>query len=92
MIAAAGDPRGGPLVVNIVAIDALHLERLRLFINMELRQFALSGAVSPAAALRQIFLTLYGARRPLQERRRFLSFAAPLASEFRSKLLQRTKR
>lgn len=79
MIAAAGDPRGGPLVVSIVAVDALHLERLRPFVEMELRRLAFSGAVSPAAALRQIFLALYGARRPLQERRRFFSFAAPLA-------------
>lgn len=56
------------------------LERLSPFIEQELRKLALVGAVSPPAALRQIFIALYGNRhRSPQERRLFLSVTAASA-------------
>lgn len=58
-------------------IERDQLERLSPFIEQELRKLALVGAVSPPAALRQIFIALYGDRhRSPQERRLFLSVTA----------------
>lgn len=55
------------------------LERLAPFIQRELRKQAFLGAVSPPAALRQIFTALHGSGdRSSQKRRLFLSVAAPL--------------
>lgn len=61
-------------------IERDQLERLSPFIEQELRKLALFGAVSPPAALRQIFIALYGNRhRSPQERRLFLSVTATSA-------------
>lgn len=60
-------------------IERNQLERLSPFIEQELRKLALVGAVSPPAALRQIFIALYGDRhRSPPERRLFLSVTAAL--------------
>lgn len=59
-------------------IERDQLERLSPFIEQELRKLALVGVVSPPAALRQIFIALYGNRHRSPERRLFLSVTAPL--------------
>lgn len=61
------------------SIKREQLERLAPLIQQELRKLALRGAVSPPAALRQIFIALYGdPHRGSSDRRVFLSVTAPL--------------
>jgi len=60
-------------------LDATQFARLSPFIRSELRKLALTGAVSAAAALKQVFIQLFGTECSRRDEVRFMLFAAPIA-------------
>lgn len=77
--AVSGSQMACTRLMECKSIEREQLEHLAPFIQQELRKLALLGVVSPPAALRQIFIALYGDRhRSPPERRLFLSVTAPL--------------
>jgi DNA-directed RNA polymerase specialized sigma24 family protein len=74
------------------SLDAAQLARLSPFIRSELRKLALTGAVSAAAALRQVFIQLFGTECSRRDEVRFMLFAAPIARRIAIEIAGRSER
>jgi DNA-directed RNA polymerase specialized sigma24 family protein len=74
------------------SLDASQLARLSPFIRSELRKLALTGAVSAAAALRQVFIQLCGTECSRRDEVRFMLFAAPIARRIAIEIAGRSER
>jgi Fe-S-cluster formation regulator IscX/YfhJ len=67
------------MMKNAPFLDTKTFARLAPVVQKELRLLARAGAFSAAAALKHVFVQLYGIERSREEQRRFMFFAAPLA-------------
>jgi DNA-directed RNA polymerase specialized sigma24 family protein len=74
------------------SLDASQFARLSPFIRSELRKLALTGAVSAAAALRQVFIQLFGSECSRRDEARFMLFAAPIARRIAIEIAPRSER
>src|SRR5688572_7350812 len=60
-------------------VDAVNWGKLRPKVVVELKRRVESGSMPASAALRQVFVELFGAERSREDEVRFLMFAAPIA-------------
>jgi RNA polymerase sigma factor (sigma-70 family) len=74
------------------SLDATQFARLSPYIRNELRRLAQTGAVSAAAALRQVFIELFGTGCSRRDQMRFMLFAAPIARRIAIDLAGRAER
>lgn len=73
-------------------VDAVNWGKIRPQVVIELKRLVADGAVPAPAALRQVFIKLFGAECNPQDEVRFLMFAAPIARKLTIGLANATDR